>query len=62
MRSDPKVITLRYKATCGCGARLERGDAGVWYPLERKLVCMNCGQPDVIACDEEDRPRWDGEG
>ena len=61
MKNDPHIITLRYRTACACGLRLERGDAAVVYPLERKVVCMDCGQPDIIACREEDRTRWDGE-
>lgn len=36
MNNDPRIITLRRSAACGCGVKLERGTAAVWYPLDRK--------------------------
>ena len=38
----PRLITLRYAGTCGCGVRLERG-AKAWHDPESKSVtCAEC--------------------
>lgn len=55
MKNDPRILTLHRPAACACGVKLERGTPAVWYPLERKTACLDCGRPDIIACQEEDR-------
>lgn len=51
---DPRKVFARYKGKCSCGVSIARGDVVVYYPLERKVVCLKCGIKSLEAIQDED--------
>ena len=51
---DPKRVTAQHPFTCHCGYRVGKGEPAVFYPRGHKLVCTDCGDPDIQACRVED--------
>ncbi len=45
--NDPRPLTLRFATQCNkCGTRLGRGVIAYYWPSDRKVLCLSCGEDD----------------
>lgn len=57
--NDPRPITTRFPSTCAtCGKKIPKGINVYYYPANRKIYCLPCGETDynaflASAADEE---------
>lgn len=44
---DPRKITVKYTGNCAkCGTRLNVGQPAYYWPADRKIFCIYCGESD----------------
>jgi hypothetical protein len=43
---DPYKLNVKYSGNCArCNARIARGQSAYYWPRERRLYCVSCGEP-----------------
>jgi len=58
-QNDPYPLKVKFNSTCStCGCRLPKGTNAFYWPAERKVYCLSCGEHDyreflASAADEE---------
>ncbi|HZL09367.1 MAG TPA: hypothetical protein VFC65_05170 [Prolixibacteraceae bacterium] len=44
-KNDPRQITAKFSSTCSkCGCILKKGTSIYYWPSDRKVFCLNCGE------------------
>lgn len=51
---DPRKLYARFDSVCLCGRLITKGDEVVYYPKDRKAVCLSCGIRSLEAIIDED--------
>jgi RNase P subunit RPR2 len=47
VNNDPRPIKIRFTTQCKkCGVKLTPGVQAYYWPSDRKLLCLNCGEED----------------
>ena len=45
--NDPRPIKIRFSGQCRkCGVQLKPGVQAYYWPSDRKLLCLSCGEED----------------
>ena len=50
----PRWIRAKYAGRCHCGRGIKPGDRALYFPIGKKLSCLNCGQVDAMRISEDD--------
>ena len=53
-RDDPRWIKVRYAGHCHCGTEIKPGDHAMYYPRDKLIACVACGQVTESQLADED--------
>ena len=51
---DPRWIQARYPGRCHCGREIKPGDRAFYYPIGKKIACLDCGRIGEMEITEDD--------
>ena len=50
-KNDPRIINARFQSTCAeTGTIIKKGEMCIYYPIEKKVFCMNSKQAYEFRC------------
>jgi hypothetical protein len=47
-------IRAQYPGRCRCGRKIEPGEKALYFPIGRKLSCLQCGHVDAMRISREE--------
>jgi hypothetical protein len=53
-RQGPRWIRAKYPGRCHCGREIKPGDRSLYFPIGKKLSCLNCGHVDAMRISDDD--------
>ncbi len=52
--NDPSELLVKWACNCAtCGAKLQKGARAYYWPSDKKMYCLTCGEPDFRRFLEE---------